>query len=142
MFLQSSVARVCKAGRLEPGAQRSALSRPLSPPSQVNNLIWHVRCLECSVCRTSLRQQNSCHTKNKEIFSRWTTSGRLRPQGQQCRRGSSEAVCQLRSVSGPEAPASLMPRRGAARGPSPPALRAKHQELPGRSSVAGRGSGR
>lgn len=36
--------------------------------SQVNNLIWHVRCLECSVCRTSLRQQNSCYIKNKEIF--------------------------------------------------------------------------
>ena len=50
-------------------AQRSALSRPPSPPPpQVNNLIWHVRCLECSVCRTSLRQQNSCYIKNKEIF--------------------------------------------------------------------------
>ncbi|XP_024617962.1 LIM/homeobox protein Lhx6 [Neophocaena asiaeorientalis asiaeorientalis] len=35
---------------------------------KVNNLIWHVRCLECSVCRTSLRQQNSCYIKNKEIF--------------------------------------------------------------------------
>ncbi|XP_028919564.1 LIM/homeobox protein Lhx6 isoform X1 [Ornithorhynchus anatinus] len=35
---------------------------------KVNNLIWHVRCLECSVCRTSLRQQSSCYIKNKEIF--------------------------------------------------------------------------
>uniref|UniRef100_A0A3Q3XGX6 Uncharacterized protein n=1 Tax=Mola mola TaxID=94237 RepID=A0A3Q3XGX6_MOLML len=35
---------------------------------QVNNLIWHVRCLECSVCRTSLRQHSSCYIKNKEIF--------------------------------------------------------------------------
>ncbi|XP_028318531.1 LIM/homeobox protein Lhx6 isoform X2 [Gouania willdenowi] len=35
---------------------------------KVNNLIWHVRCLECSVCRTSLRQHNSCYVKNKEIF--------------------------------------------------------------------------
>ncbi|XP_075690340.1 LIM/homeobox protein Lhx6 isoform X1 [Rhinoderma darwinii] len=35
---------------------------------KVNNLIWHVRCLECSVCRTSLRQHNSCYIKNKEIF--------------------------------------------------------------------------
>ncbi|GAB1286283.1 LIM/homeobox protein Lhx6 [Apodemus speciosus] len=35
---------------------------------KVNNLIWHVRCLECSVCRTSLRQQNSCYIKNKEIY--------------------------------------------------------------------------
>lgn len=42
----------------------------VSAPSlpQVNNLIWHVRCLECSVCRTSLRQQHSCYIKNKEIF--------------------------------------------------------------------------
>lgn len=37
-------------------------------------------------------------------------------------------VSSARSLA-PEAPASLMPRRGAARGPSPPALRAKHQEL-------------
>nr|CAA04011.1 Lhx6 protein [Mus musculus] len=35
---------------------------------KVNNLICHVRCLECSVCRTSLRQQNSCYIKNKEIY--------------------------------------------------------------------------
>ncbi|XP_076140620.1 LIM/homeobox protein Lhx6 isoform X2 [Alosa pseudoharengus] len=35
---------------------------------KVNNLIWHVRCLECSVCRTSLRQHSSCYIKNKEIF--------------------------------------------------------------------------
>lgn len=42
-------------------------SQPPSLP-QVNNLIWHVRCLECSVCRTSLRQQHSCYIKNKEIF--------------------------------------------------------------------------
>ncbi|MGH0126557.1 UNVERIFIED_CONTAM: hypothetical protein FKN15_037847 [Acipenser sinensis] len=34
----------------------------------VNNLIWHVRCLECSVCRASLRQHSSCYIKNKEIF--------------------------------------------------------------------------
>lgn len=51
-----------------PPAPHSALSRPPPPPPQVNNLIWHVRCLECSVCRTSLRQQNSCYIKNKEIF--------------------------------------------------------------------------
>jgi hypothetical protein len=35
---------------------------------QVNNLNWHVGCLECSVCRVSLRQHNSCYIKNKEIF--------------------------------------------------------------------------
>lgn len=52
-----------------PREKRPVLSRPPPPPPpQVNNLIWHVRCLECSVCRTSLRQQNSCYIKNKEIF--------------------------------------------------------------------------
>ncbi|XP_038156010.1 LIM/homeobox protein Lhx6 isoform X2 [Cyprinodon tularosa] len=35
---------------------------------KVNNLNWHLGCLECSVCRASLRQQNSCYVKNKEIF--------------------------------------------------------------------------
>ncbi|XP_059816651.1 LIM/homeobox protein Lhx6-like, partial [Hypanus sabinus] len=35
---------------------------------KVNNLIWHVRCLACSVCRTSLRRHASCYIKNKEIF--------------------------------------------------------------------------
>ncbi|XP_030647702.1 LIM/homeobox protein Lhx6 [Chanos chanos] len=33
---------------------------------KINNLTWHVRCLECSVCRTSL--QRICYIKNKEIF--------------------------------------------------------------------------
>ena len=68
----SELRRICLQmgpGRLGPGVKRPALSRPPSPPPpQVNNLIWHVRCLECSVCRTSLRQQNSCYIKNKEIF--------------------------------------------------------------------------
>lgn len=53
------------------GGRRGAAGSPGSQPpslSQVNNLIWHVRCLECSVCRTSLRQQHSCYIKNKEIF--------------------------------------------------------------------------
>ncbi|XP_006267332.1 LIM/homeobox protein Lhx6 isoform X1 [Alligator mississippiensis] len=35
---------------------------------KVNNLIWHVRCLQCSVCRTSLRRQSSCYIKNQEVF--------------------------------------------------------------------------
>ncbi|XP_015251043.1 PREDICTED: LIM/homeobox protein Lhx6-like [Cyprinodon variegatus] len=35
---------------------------------KVNNLNWHLGCLECSVCRASLRQHNSCYVKNKEIF--------------------------------------------------------------------------
>lgn len=52
------------------GAARGSGWPRVSTPSlpQVNNLIWHVRCLECSVCRTSLRQQHSCYIKNKEIF--------------------------------------------------------------------------
>ncbi|XP_072515078.1 LIM/homeobox protein Lhx6 isoform X2 [Salminus brasiliensis] len=75
----------------EPPRSPSPSSSPSSPPSsassssrnvcascgleildryllKVNNLIWHVRCLECSVCRTSLRQHSSCYIKNKEIF--------------------------------------------------------------------------
>uniref|UniRef100_A0A8C9W0G2 LIM homeobox 6 n=1 Tax=Scleropages formosus TaxID=113540 RepID=A0A8C9W0G2_SCLFO len=35
---------------------------------KVSDLIWHVRCLECSVCRTSLRRHGSCYVKNREIF--------------------------------------------------------------------------
>ncbi len=38
------------------------------PSQQVNNLNWHLGCLECSVCRASLRQHNSCYVKNKEIY--------------------------------------------------------------------------
>ena len=41
---------------------------PPPPPPPAHQPLWHVRCLECSVCRTSLRQQNSCYIKNKEIF--------------------------------------------------------------------------
>lgn len=70
MYHQSS--NLSTNGAEEAGAGREkgpALSRSQPPPPpQVNNLIWHVRCLECSVCRTSLRQQNSCYIKNKEIF--------------------------------------------------------------------------
>uniref|UniRef100_W5KK79 Si:ch211-236k19.2 n=1 Tax=Astyanax mexicanus TaxID=7994 RepID=W5KK79_ASTMX len=35
---------------------------------QVNDLWWHIDCLECSVCRTSLQQHSSCFIRNQEIF--------------------------------------------------------------------------
>uniref|UniRef100_A0A8B9HC14 Uncharacterized protein n=1 Tax=Astyanax mexicanus TaxID=7994 RepID=A0A8B9HC14_ASTMX len=34
----------------------------------VNDLWWHIDCLECSVCRTSLHQHSSCFIRNQEIF--------------------------------------------------------------------------
>uniref|UniRef100_A0A8D2MYS5 LIM homeobox 8 n=1 Tax=Zonotrichia albicollis TaxID=44394 RepID=A0A8D2MYS5_ZONAL len=36
--------------------------------SKVNDLCWHVRCLSCSVCRTSLGRHTSCYIKDKDIF--------------------------------------------------------------------------
>ncbi|NXU78110.1 LHX6 protein, partial [Oreotrochilus melanogaster] len=53
---------------------------------QVNNLIWHVRCLECSVCRTSLRQQHSCYIKNKEIFCKMDYFSRFGTKCARCGR--------------------------------------------------------
>ncbi|XP_069498002.1 LIM/homeobox protein Lhx8 isoform X2 [Ambystoma mexicanum] len=35
---------------------------------KVNDLCWHVRCLSCSVCRTSLGRHTSCYIKDKDIF--------------------------------------------------------------------------
>ncbi|XP_041847370.1 LIM/homeobox protein Lhx8a isoform X2 [Melanotaenia boesemani] len=35
---------------------------------KVNNLSWHVRCLSCSVCKTSLGRHVSCYVKDKQVF--------------------------------------------------------------------------
>uniref|UniRef100_A0A3P8WAY8 LIM homeobox 8b n=1 Tax=Cynoglossus semilaevis TaxID=244447 RepID=A0A3P8WAY8_CYNSE len=35
---------------------------------KVNDLCWHVRCLSCSVCQTSLGSHTSCYVKDKEVF--------------------------------------------------------------------------
>lgn len=133
--LQSSVACVCKGGRggWSRRAQRSGRSAaPYLRPPQVNNLIRHVL-PRVPVCRTSLRQQNSCYIKNKEIFLQDELFQVAAAAGQQCRRGSSEAVCQLRSVSGPRPPRPHAPARAARAQPT----RSQSQApgAPGRSSV-------
>ncbi|XP_072788853.1 LIM/homeobox protein Lhx8 isoform X1 [Taeniopygia guttata] len=40
----------------------------LTDGCRVNDLCWHVRCLSCSVCRTSLGRHTSCYIKDKDIF--------------------------------------------------------------------------
>ncbi|TNN60179.1 LIM/homeobox protein Lhx6 [Liparis tanakae] len=53
---------------------------------KVNNLNWHLGCLECSVCRASLRQHNSCYVKNKEIFCKVDYISRFGTKCAQCGR--------------------------------------------------------
>ncbi|XP_056143010.1 LIM/homeobox protein Lhx6 isoform X2 [Lampris incognitus] len=53
---------------------------------KVNNLTWHVGCLECSVCRASLRQHNSCYVKNKEIYCKLDYFSRFGTKCAQCGR--------------------------------------------------------
>ncbi|XP_072275587.1 LIM/homeobox protein Lhx8 [Pyxicephalus adspersus] len=77
----------CSSAPLSPGSSSSPNSMPSSGLTQgksicsscgmeivdkyllkVNDLCWHVRCLSCSVCRTSLGRHTSCYIKDKDIF--------------------------------------------------------------------------
>ncbi|XP_040216619.1 LIM/homeobox protein Lhx8 isoform X3 [Rana temporaria] len=77
----------CSSIPLSPGSSSSPHSMPSSGLTQgksicsscgmeivdkyllkVNDLCWHVRCLSCSVCRTSLGRHTSCYIKDKDIF--------------------------------------------------------------------------
>ncbi|XP_061586113.1 LIM/homeobox protein Lhx6-like isoform X3 [Cololabis saira] len=53
---------------------------------KVNNLNWHLGCLECSVCRASLRQHSSCYVKNKEIYCKLDYFSRFGSKCAQCGR--------------------------------------------------------
>uniref|UniRef100_A0A8C5UHC2 LIM homeobox 6 n=1 Tax=Malurus cyaneus samueli TaxID=2593467 RepID=A0A8C5UHC2_9PASS len=76
--------RPAKTSAPAAGWRSSTGTSPSLP--QVNNLIWHVRCLECSVCRTSLRQQHSCYIKNKEIFCKMDYFSRFGTKCARCGR--------------------------------------------------------
>ncbi|XP_061134401.1 LIM/homeobox protein Lhx6, partial [Syngnathus typhle] len=53
---------------------------------KVNEHHWHLGCLECSVCRTSLRQQSSCYIKNKQVYCKLDYFSRFGTQCTQCGR--------------------------------------------------------
>ncbi|XP_061622850.1 LIM/homeobox protein Lhx6 [Phyllopteryx taeniolatus] len=53
---------------------------------KVNEHHWHLGCLECSVCRTSLRQQSSCYVKNKQVYCKLDYFSRFGTQCTQCGR--------------------------------------------------------
>ncbi|KAG7251775.1 hypothetical protein CRUP_031632, partial [Coryphaenoides rupestris] len=55
-------------------------------PSEVNELSWHAGCLQCSVCRASLRQHSSCYIKNQEIFCKLDYFSRFGTKCAQCGR--------------------------------------------------------
>ncbi|KAL6472760.1 hypothetical protein MHYP_G00189480 [Metynnis hypsauchen] len=107
--ISSKQSRCDSDSQREPPRSPSPSSSPSSPPSsassssrnvcascgleildryllKVNNLIWHVRCLECSVCRTSLRQHSSCYIKNKEIFCKMDYFSRFGTKCARCGR--------------------------------------------------------
>ncbi|XP_061763463.1 LIM/homeobox protein Lhx6-like isoform X1 [Nerophis ophidion] len=53
---------------------------------KVNELNWHLSCLQCCVCRTSLRRHSSCYVKNKDIYCKLDYFSRFGTKCGQCGR--------------------------------------------------------
>ncbi|XP_029970907.1 LIM/homeobox protein Lhx8-like isoform X2 [Salarias fasciatus] len=54
---------------------------------KVNNMCWHVRCLVCSVCGTSLGRHVSCYIKDKQVFCKldyFSSCKRQLSTGEEC----------------------------------------------------------